>query len=671
MAQLSTKHPKREQTFDVNSYVDGLNQDLSAQFLPITALTQCMNMKYVSVNGNDGNVKIVLKVRQGTERISNTAIGSAVKACTYYIYGNQYIIATASKLYYLDSGFDPVEIGAIEGIPTFTEFHQKLIIHDGGKTKAWNGTAFEKLNKYIVDELLGTGNNSDVKYSDTLEHYPVEPSTLTISYTDTTAKTITDDGNGRLSGDISSGVVKTITGASRANPCELTVASHGFSTGDSINIQSVAGMTELNNRTFTVTSTGGNTFTLDGEDSIAYSEYSSGGTASANAINYTTGDYTFTCSGAPDNTETITATYEQHEGAPKSKAGLVRASRLYLWGDPDYPSRLSYSGANDEDGWDSSSSGGYLDVDKDDGYSLIGCLDFFDSLVLMKESGTHRLDNFPGDTTFRVVPLIAVLGCKAYRACSTGGNILSFVSDDGWSAIAPSDQYGDIQKIEMLSKSFSNIAKKYANSSAISEYNQQDNQLWLNLHNGTDYFNYIHVLNLSTGGQLSHYKFQFGHSCFKYVNGVMLIGGSDGHLYKLLKTDTRFKDNGTSYSSNTYFQGTMTNWGLVKNRKHNKYINVLFDGGMGATATLTLYTDNNYSDYVYTTSLIVPMGNVLAYDTNDVLAHDADAAAFGGRMTTIKKKFNYHELMYRISGISGAYGVQVSGIDFTGAILGE
>jgi hypothetical protein len=673
MATWGTRHPKREQTFPIRSFQDGLNQDLSAQFLPVTALTKCMNMKYVMSQTGDGNSVVALKIRQGTEKISTSALPSAadVQACTYYIAQAKYILATASKLYYLNSSGVPVEIGDIEGIPTFTEFHGKLIIHDGGHTKAWNGTTFEHLNDFITDELLATAGGVLTEFSGTLGHVPVEPSTITIDYTDTTAKAITDDGNGRLTGDVATGMEQVITGASNGNPCVITLAAHGYSTGDVISIQDVEGMTELNNRSFVITDSGGGAFLLDGVNSLGYAPYTTGGTASSNAIRYSDGKYTFTCSGAPDSTTTVTATYENDEGAPKSKAGLVRASRLYTWGDPDNPSRLSYTAPNDEDAWDSSSSGGDLDVNPLDGYSLISVLNFFQSLLIFKESGAYRLDNFPGDTTFRVEPLIQEISCNAYLATLNEGNIISFVSDDGWMAMAPSEKYGDIQKTEVLSHAFSGLAKKYANANAVSEYNQQDNQFWINLHNGTDYLNYIHVINMDTGGQLSQYKFAFGHSCFKYVNGEMLIGGTDGNLYRLLKSGTRFRDNAVSYSADTYIQGTMTNFLVPKNRKHNKYINVFIDGGCGAEATLNIYTNNDFDTVIYTTTIPVPMGNILAYDMSGVYAYDLTTPVFEGRLETIHKKFNYHELMFELTNINGSLGAQFNGFDFSGAVIGD
>ena len=128
--------------------------------------------------------------------------------------------------------------------------------------------------------------------------------------------------------------------------------------------------------------------------------------------------------GAPDNATSVYATYEQVDGAPKSKAGCVRASCLYMWGDPDYPSRIWYSGPNDEEAWDESTNGGYLDVDVNDGYNLIGALNYFSTMVLIKGNSLHRMDNFPGDTNFGVVPLIPDLGGVATNTCINDGEII-------------------------------------------------------------------------------------------------------------------------------------------------------------------------------------------------------------------------------------------------------
>lgn len=78
---------------------------------------------------------------------------------------------------------------------------------------------------------------------------------------------------------------KTITGITQANPAVVTSASHGYSNGDWVYIESVVGMTEVNGKFFKVANQAANTFEIndtDGNaiDSSAYTAYSSGGDSS-------------------------------------------------------------------------------------------------------------------------------------------------------------------------------------------------------------------------------------------------------------------------------------------------------------------------------------------------------------------------------------------------------
>lgn len=70
---------------------------------------------------------------------------------------------------------------------------------------------------------------------------------------------------------------KDITAATKANPVVVTAASHGYSNGDRVYITSVAGMTQLNNREFTVANKTTNTFELSGIDGTGFDTYASGG----------------------------------------------------------------------------------------------------------------------------------------------------------------------------------------------------------------------------------------------------------------------------------------------------------------------------------------------------------------------------------------------------------
>lgn len=69
----------------------------------------------------------------------------------------------------------------------------------------------------------------------------------------------------------------TITGATQANPVVLSVVN-SLSNGDRVFVQDVVGMTEINNREFTVANQTGTTIELSGEDGTGHTAYSSAGT---------------------------------------------------------------------------------------------------------------------------------------------------------------------------------------------------------------------------------------------------------------------------------------------------------------------------------------------------------------------------------------------------------
>lgn len=79
-------------------------------------------------------------------------------------------------------------------------------------------------------------------------------------------------------------VPKTITAATKANPCVVTSAGHGFSNGDKVRIDGIVGMSQLNGNLYKVKNVAANTFELtdyDGNNinSSSFSTYVSGGSA--------------------------------------------------------------------------------------------------------------------------------------------------------------------------------------------------------------------------------------------------------------------------------------------------------------------------------------------------------------------------------------------------------
>jgi len=70
---------------------------------------------------------------------------------------------------------------------------------------------------------------------------------------------------------------KTITGASQANPCVVTIVGHGYTTGQQAMITGVGGMTQLNDKIYTLTAIDADTFSLNGVNATGYTAFTSGG----------------------------------------------------------------------------------------------------------------------------------------------------------------------------------------------------------------------------------------------------------------------------------------------------------------------------------------------------------------------------------------------------------
>ena len=137
------------------------------------------------------------------------------------------------------------------------------------------------------------------------------PGSIHITIASTPIIEFMDNGNGTLSGF----KIGTITGASQANPAQITSAGHTLITGDIVTITGIVGMTQLNGNTYTITVTGVNTFTLNGIDSTGFTAYVSGGTwtspsaANFGVINYLTSVVTLTGTFAPGVAATACISY--------------------------------------------------------------------------------------------------------------------------------------------------------------------------------------------------------------------------------------------------------------------------------------------------------------------------------------------------------------------------
>lgn len=81
------------------------------------------------------------------------------------------------------------------------------------------------------------------------------------------------------------GSTATITGITQANPAVVT-AANTFSVGDPVFIYGVSGMTQINNKPYTLSAAAAGNFTLSSVNSSSFTAYSSGGTAVKNASVY-------------------------------------------------------------------------------------------------------------------------------------------------------------------------------------------------------------------------------------------------------------------------------------------------------------------------------------------------------------------------------------------------
>ena len=70
---------------------------------------------------------------------------------------------------------------------------------------------------------------------------------------------------------------KTISGITQANPAVVSCTGHGFSTGNTVYVYDVGGMTEVNERVYPIESVDADSFKLLGFDSTGWTAYTSGG----------------------------------------------------------------------------------------------------------------------------------------------------------------------------------------------------------------------------------------------------------------------------------------------------------------------------------------------------------------------------------------------------------
>jgi len=138
------------------------------------------------------------------------------------------------------------------------------------------GVPVDVITTYLEEELFELKFAQNAK--DLYIVHPNHPPAL-LTRTNDVTWTITDQFPTGFSPAFTSQVITNIT---QANPAVVTyVGADTFINGDNIRIESVVGMTEVNDQVFVIANvnTGANTFELQGVDSTGFAPYSSGGEA--------------------------------------------------------------------------------------------------------------------------------------------------------------------------------------------------------------------------------------------------------------------------------------------------------------------------------------------------------------------------------------------------------
>jgi len=219
-----------------------------------------------------------------------------------------------------------VSKGVARWTSNFTPPTQEYPFADTGALTGGGATAYEVTTPYAAEDVFGikTVQSADYLY---IFHPDYPPKELT--RTDHTSWTLSDMFT--LIGD-----QMEITGITKANPAVVTCTTvpTSLTVGDTVYIDNVAGMTEVNERYFmvtTITTGAGGNFRLFEEDSSEYAAYTSGGYAQENLY------------GAPANS-LIENKYPS--------CGTFFEQRLCLAGSDEDPQTLNCSVSADFDNFD-------------------------------------------------------------------------------------------------------------------------------------------------------------------------------------------------------------------------------------------------------------------------------------------------------------------------------
>lgn len=258
-------------------------------------------------------------------------------------------------------------------------------------------------------------------------------------------------------------------------------------------------------------------------------------------------------------------------------------NRVFMAGDPDEPTKLSYSALLDPDDWTTVNDAGWLEVGLNDGQKITALKAYFDILLVFKERSIYALSGYSGDPTsenfFFVKQLNASVGAVSHRAIEQVGNTLFFLSDDGVYALEAVQVYGDLGLKNVsykISSLFEGLNKSEMENS-FSVHDFEENRLWFFVPSGSSTENnliliYDYSLNAWTKRSGFTSKCGLVYKRLENPKYEFITGSYDGYLQK--------QKDGFTYAGepiNAYYVTPWYDFGHYRKRKRVRDIQFVIE----------------------------------------------------------------------------------------------
>lgn len=175
--------------------------------------------------------------------------------------------------------------------------------------------------------------------------------------------------------------------------------------------------------------------------------------------------------GTVSPSEVFTPPEANSTAGPTGRYIALYKDSLFVFGDPDNPSRLFYSGGGDKiNDFSISNGGGFIDVSKNDGQMGTGLIVFKNTLICFKEDSIYQFE-FTSAGLPQTTQVNAAVGCIAPRSIIAVENDVFFASRRGIFTIGNEPGFAfDVLRTNELSAKvrsiFQSIASGYVNKVA-------------------------------------------------------------------------------------------------------------------------------------------------------------------------------------------------------------